>query len=199
MNNANWKPPRRSLKKDVLLFTLCFEQLHSLLRGALRLQGKGVWQEPSFPARIQPITQWRWRQANCLSAHNVALALSWNRGKELPKINGTNSQHTEFITWSLLLSPSILIPRCCSCFLFHREIEAIKKDFLPLPSPQILGYLSVPGHVYPTSSPVLQTGLSSGARPRPLLWYWPLSPLTYWRTSLQQRQIVANWSNSYSH
>ena len=42
-------------------------------------------------------------------------------GKELPKINRTDSQHTEFITWSLLLSPSILIPSCCSCFLDHRN------------------------------------------------------------------------------
>ena len=45
---------------------------------------------------------------------------------------------------------------------------------------------------YPTSSPVLQMGLSSSARPMPLLLYWLLSLLTYWRTSLQQHRIVAN-------
>ena len=42
-------------------------------------------------------------------------------GKELPKINRTDSQHTEFITWSRLLSPSILSPSCCSRFLDHRN------------------------------------------------------------------------------
>ena len=57
MTNANWKTLIRSLKKDVLLLTLCFEQLHPLMRDALRLQGKGVWQESSFQARIQPIIQ----------------------------------------------------------------------------------------------------------------------------------------------